>query len=150
MATPTPSSNSRTKPSTKEAGCGCQATVIELFSALQSSARILGAPGAVKRISATKLLLFKFNYSVLNPRHLLLSLTAPVMRFCLISPSPFQLGLSYPLFLSCLVSSRRLIVYYGVQLFPVNQNAPLRARRLACQVVARNSIEFRPCRTPRD
>jgi hypothetical protein len=72
VATPTPSSNSRTKPSTKEAGCGCQATVIELFSALQSSARILGAPGAVSKISATKLLLFQFNYSVLNPRHLLL------------------------------------------------------------------------------
>ncbi len=28
-----------------------------------------------------------------------------------------------------------------MQLFPVNQNAPLRAR-LACQVVARNSIAF--------
>jgi hypothetical protein len=62
------------------------------------------------------------------------------MRFCLISPSmPTWSELSF--FLSCLVSSRRLIVYYGVQLFPVNQNAPLRAR-LACQVVARNSIVF--------
>lgn len=48
-ATPLPSSSSRTKPSTKEAGCGCQATVIELFSALHSSARIRGAPGAASK-----------------------------------------------------------------------------------------------------
>ena len=70
MATPTPSSNSRTKPSTKEAGCGCQATVIELFSALQSSARILGTPGAVKNSAQQNIQIQLHPVYCCQPRHL--------------------------------------------------------------------------------
>lgn len=43
---PVPSSSSRTKPSTNEPAPACHATVIELFSALHSSATMHGAPGA--------------------------------------------------------------------------------------------------------
>ena len=126
VATPTPSSNSRTKPSTKEAGCGCQATVIELFSALQSSARILGTPGAVKNSAQQNIQIQLHPVYCCQPRHLFKVGVASDRTAYNTIVCPRVL-LVFPFFLG-------VWSFITLQLFPVNQNLPLRAW-LACQAV---------------